>query len=120
MEENLPLALMILTGSRQEFETQFASTRLRICFGERMRPACRASASSRSRTFIDCAAVNHPLRKACSGATPKPGRRGDRCPRVLFGQLAEPVQRDGSLCVVDFVATVEWADPDPLKSGAFH
>ena len=35
MAENSRLALMILTGSRQEFETQFASTRLRICFGER-------------------------------------------------------------------------------------
>jgi hypothetical protein len=31
--KNSPLAVMILMGSRQEFETQFASIRLRICFG---------------------------------------------------------------------------------------
>jgi hypothetical protein len=30
----------MLTGSQQEFETQFVSTRLRICFGERIRPTC--------------------------------------------------------------------------------
>jgi hypothetical protein len=33
--------------------------------------------------------------------------------------LAEPAQSYGRLRIVDFVAAVEGADPDPLKSGAF-
>jgi hypothetical protein len=33
--------------------------------------------------------------------------------------LSEPAQRDGSLGIVDFVAAVKRADPNPLKSGAF-
>ena len=41
----------------------------------------------------------------------------EACATLL--QLVEPAQRDGSLGVVDFVAAVERADPDPLKSGAF-
>ena len=41
----------------------------------------------------------------------------EACATLL--QLAEPTQGDGSLGIVDFVAAVEGADPDPLKSGAF-
>ena len=100
---------MILTGSRQEFETQFASTRMRICFGE------LASASSRSRTFLGFRRKppfeKSLFRRDAETSTP------EACATLL--QLAEPAQRDGSLGVVDFVAAVERADPDPLKSGAF-
>ena len=46
-------------------------------------------------------------------------RRQSRSAANLLRQLAEPAQRDGSLGIVDFVAAVERADPDPLKSGAF-
>ena len=41
----------------------------------------------------------------------------EACATLL--QLAEPAQRDRGLWIVDFVAAVEGADPDPLKSGAF-
>ena len=41
----------------------------------------------------------------------------EACATLL--QLAEPTQRNGSLCVVDFVAAVERAYPYPLKSVAF-
>ena len=46
-------------------------------------------------------------------------RRQSRSAANLLRQLAEPAQRDGSLGIVDFVAAVERADPDSLKSGAF-
>jgi len=39
---------------------------------------------------------------------------------VLFRQLAKPSQRDRGLRIVDFVTTVERADFNPLKSGAFE
>jgi hypothetical protein len=41
----------------------------------------------------------------------------EACATLL--QLAEPAQRDGGLRIVDFVAAMEGADPDPLESGAF-
>ena len=79
-------APMILTGSRQEFETQFASLGCVSALGSGRRGDL-ASASSRSRTLLSCSAVNHPLRKACFGATPK-ASTPEACATLL--QLAEP------------------------------
>ena len=107
---------MIRTDSRQEFETQFASTRLRICFGERMRPACWRA---RPRSFSQLCRHIPPFEEASFGATPKLGHRGERYSRILFGQFAKPVQSDGGLRIVGFVPAVERAHFYPLKSGAF-
>jgi hypothetical protein len=106
---------MILTSSRQEFETQFASTRLRICFGERMRPACDERVLAIANFSRLCrrkpAFEKSVFRRDAATSTP------EACATLL--QLAEPAQSDGGLGIVNFVAAVEGADPDPLKSGAF-
>jgi hypothetical protein len=80
---------MILTGSRQEFETQFASARLRICLGSACVPRadervlaianfsrlCRREPSFEKSVFRRDAEIQ----VAAATAT-----------QVLFGQLAEP------------------------------
>ena len=66
---------------------------------------------------FDAISVHQRILHALSTRTPDQLRTPRE--RALPLQLVEPAQRDGSLGVVDFVAAVERADPDPLKSGAF-
>ena len=109
---------MTLTGSRQEFETQFGSTRLHICFGERVRPACWFSACTPRRDFLK---IPNRCRFRAIRKSRSRGRAGRyaRGVRYTTGQFAEPAQRDGSLGIVDFVAAVKRADSNSLKSRSF-
>jgi hypothetical protein len=100
---------MILTGCWLHFEPPFREV-LRSARVSRAGERVLAIAN-----FSRLCSRSYSLRKACFGATPKPGRQ--RCATLL--QLAEPAQRDGGLRIVDFVAAMEGADPDPLESGAF-
>jgi hypothetical protein len=72
---------MILTDSRQEFETQFVSTRLRICFWG----ACVPRAGERVLALFSAVPPYTTFEKASFGTMPKLGRRGERYSRILFG-----------------------------------
>jgi len=118
---------MILTGSLQQFETQFGELGCVSASGSASVPCAGERASSRSRTFLSYAAVKSPFAtNACSAQRRCNGcevtarlsnQHAKECATLL--QLAKPAQSDGGLRIVGFVAAVKGADPDPLKSGAF-
>ena len=112
---------MILMGSQQQFS-------VRSLTGSAVNYRCNLSGSTGCQpvvTGIPAGNTSHtfqrtrfPVSASCRDLQAS-SLRYPKKDASLFGQFAKPVQRDGGLRIVGFVAAVERANFYPLKSSAF-